>query len=190
MGYLEIPLVNAERAWAYGVQLKADNATASAVNPQWRLHSIRRFAKAAKWARFLESVCKVHADARTQLEAEAYAAFMSGTLLCEKEQWSEALPKLKRCIKVCEHLSLASEQAEAMMFRQQAQDLAPAIRECKYNLGTDFEDDEEERAEPAVSTPVASKELSELSYRGHSLVVQSEKVKGQLTKCMQSIGAV
>lgn len=183
--FLEFPLVCAERAWSYGVQLKSDNATANTWQPRWRLHSIRRFSKAVKWADFLENACKRHGDQRTQREAEAYASFMSGTLLLEKEEWAEALAKLQKCRKVCEHLALASEQAESQLFKEHARQLAPAIRECKYNLGLGYdEDDGEDVARTGKAT------LSEFCYRGHGLASPSEKVKAHLLKCLQLVGAI
>jgi len=188
MRFLEIPLVNAERAWSYGVQLKADNATASQHNPRWRLHSIGRFSKAVNWAQMLESVCKVHADARTQLEAEAYEAFLSGTYLLEKEEWSEALAKFMRCRRICEHLGLASGQ-ESALFKEKAQELAPPIRECRYNLGMGYDEDDQD--EGLAKTPTGRKgDLSELSYRGLDVTAPSEKIKGQLSKCLQLISAI
>mmetsp|Transcript_1425 Transcript_1425/g.3202 ORF Transcript_1425/g.3202 Transcript_1425/m.3202 type:complete len:575 (-) Transcript_1425:84-1808(-) len=188
MRFLEIHLVNAERSWSYGVQLKADNAAASATNPRWRHHSIQRFSKAVKFAHQLESVCKVHCDQRTQLEAEAYAAFLEGTYLLEKEEWSEALAKLLRCRRVCEHLGLASEQAEGALFKEKAQALAPLVRECKYNLGQDYDaDDGEQGAKPSSSV---RKDLSELSYRGQGLAIPSDKIKGKLLRCLQLVSAI
>merc|ERR1719277_2796557 len=134
MRFLEIPMVQAERAWSYGVQLKADNAAASVFNPQFRHHAVQRFAKAMKWAQMLEALCKVHGDQRSQLEAEAYTSFLEGTYLLEKEEWQEALSKLQRCKRVCEHLALASEQVDSTLFKSKALLLAPLVRECKYNL--------------------------------------------------------
>jgi len=182
--FIEFPLCCSERAWSYGVQLKADNATAGTWQPRWRLHSIRRFAKAMKWAEFLESVCKRHADQRTQREAEAYTAFMAGTLLMEKEEWEEALAKFQRCRKVCDTLALASEEDEKKIFKEHSASLGPGIRECKYHLGQDQDEDEE--------TPMqgARKELAGLKYRNHGLADPPEKIKVQLLKCLQLANAV
>jgi signal recognition particle subunit SRP68 len=188
--YLEFPLVCAERAWSYGVQLKSDNATAATWQPRWRLHSIRRFAKAVRWAEFLESVCKIHGDQRTQREAEAYTAFMAGTLLLEKEEWEQALAKFQRCRKVCEHLALASDQAESARFKAHANELAPAIRECKYNLGMGHDDADDADAATAKPGKGESKDLSGFAYRGHGLVSPPEKIKAQLLKCVQLAGAI
>lgn len=185
--YLQIPLMCAERSWAYGVQLKADNAAAAQMNARWRHHSISRLAKAVKWAQFLESVCKVHGDNRTQLEAEAYESFMSGTYLVEKEEWSEASAKLTRCRKVCEHLSLASEQAEAAIFKGKVQELVPLIRECRFNLGMGY-DDTDEGVPKASSAP--GQAVSDMNYRGHCLAIPSEKVNMKLARCLRLIDSI
>jgi len=187
--FLELLLVNAERSWSFGIQLKSDNATASQHNPRFRLHSIRRLSKAVKWAHKLEEACKVHADARTQLEAEAYFAFMDGTLLLEKEQWSDALTKIQRCKKLCEHLGLAAGQADGSLFKTKVQDLAPAIRECKYNLGQGYGDDEEGENAPTKSAR-GTQSTSDIKYRGKGLVIPSEKIKAQLTKCLNLVNDV
>lgn len=186
MRMMEIPLVNAERAWSYGVQLKADNATQAEFNHRWRHHSIRRFAKAVKWATLLDSVAKVHGDSRTQREAEAYLAFLSGTLFIEMEKYSEALTKLTRCKKVCEHLALASEQADAINFKTKVSELAPLIRESRYKLGLGYgADDDDEDAVKASSN--AQADLSDFRYRGRGVSVPSDKIKEKLLKCFQLV---
>jgi len=183
--FLEFPLVNAERAWSYAVQLKSDNAQASTWQPRWRLHSIRRFSKAVKWAEFLETACKRHGDERTQREAGAYSAFMAGTLMLEQEQWSEALEKFTRCRQVCEHLALASDQAEGIIFKEHSKELAPLIRECRYNLGMGQEEDDSEGA--AKVKGAVNKDLAEFCYRGHGLTSPPEKIKVKLDKCLKMV---
>mmetsp|Transcript_21804 Transcript_21804/g.49645 ORF Transcript_21804/g.49645 Transcript_21804/m.49645 type:complete len:600 (+) Transcript_21804:97-1896(+) len=186
--YIEYLLVNAERAWSYGVQIKADNAAQPSLNAAWRKHSISRFRKAAELAAQLESVCKAHADQRTQLEAEAYEAFMSGTHRLEKEEWSEALQKLQRCKRVCEHLSLASAQDEAVVFKTITQeDLAPAIRECRYALGMPFGEEGEEAAPAAAAS---QKDLSGWNFRGQALAAPGAKIKAKLVKSIQMVGSI
>lgn len=194
--FLEVPLVSAERAWSYGVQLKADNAAASATKPRWRHHSVNRFSKAVKWAKMLESLCKVHADQRTQLEAEAYAAFLEGVFLVEKEQWSEAMVKIVRCRKVCEYLSLATGPEESACLKARAQELAPLLRECKYNLGMpyDAEDPEGDVAgggeKSSGGALTGHQDPSDLSYRGHGSAIPSDKMKGKLLRCLQLVREV
>ena len=69
-----IPLVCAERAWAHAMELK----TASrGENARKRHHAIKRLSKAAAWAAQLASLAAARSDARTALEAEAYASWMA-----------------------------------------------------------------------------------------------------------------
>jgi len=183
MRFLEIPLVSAERAWSFAVQLKSDNATSASFNPRWRHHSIQRLSKAVRWARKLDEMCKVHADQRSQLEAETYLAFMEGIYLVEKEEYADALTKLRLCRRVCERLALASGPQDATLFKNKVQDLQPMLRECKYNLGMTYDEDGSDDGAPqAGSRP--QKDLSELKYRGQGLVSPSDKIKGKLLKCL------
>jgi len=180
--WLYVPLVLAERAWAFAVQLKADNAAAAAFNARWRHRSVQRFAKAAKYAEQVEAVCKVHCDQRTQLEAEAYAALLQGTWLLEREDWAEAKTKLMRCKKLCEHFSLAADQAEAVVFKEFLLELAPMLRECRYNLGEAEED--EDGGKVSIASPAAQGAKGDLMYRGHPVSMPSEKIKAKVTKCL------
>jgi hypothetical protein len=68
-----IPLVNAERAWAHAMELKA---LSRGENARKRHHAIKRLAKAASHAAQLASLAAARSDARTALEAEAYASWM------------------------------------------------------------------------------------------------------------------
>mmetsp|Transcript_94265 Transcript_94265/g.170263 ORF Transcript_94265/g.170263 Transcript_94265/m.170263 type:complete len:584 (-) Transcript_94265:120-1871(-) len=189
--FILVPLVRAERAWSYGVQLKSDNANATAPNPRWRHHAIQRFAKAVTWAKKLEAVCKVHCDPQTQLDAECYCALLEGTWLLEKEMWAEARAKLVRCRKLCEHLGTASDKAHASIYREQIQEIEPMLRECKYNLGDSYEDGEETQASKAEPRAKDAKDsLSGLSYRGHDLVIPSEKIKAKLLKCLEMVSSL
>jgi len=183
--WLYVPLVQAERDWAFGVQLKADNATAAAYNARWRRRSVKRFARAVAWAHQLQEVCKVHCDQRTQMDVEAYAAFLEGTCCLEKEMWSEAKTKLLRCKKLCDHLLLISDQADAGLFRNQIQELTPMLRECRYNLG-EAEDEDEKSKERSVTGGKGSQGTAELSYRGHAVSLSSEKVRKNLMKCLET----
>lgn len=61
--------------------------------PRKKFHMRRRLRKALQYADELSSLCKMSSacDARTKLECQAYAAFMRGTYLFEKDQWKEAM---------------------------------------------------------------------------------------------------
>ena len=86
--HLMIPLIRAERAWSYAMELK----TGAGTDPRKRSHMIRRLRKATVHASELVALCKLLGNAKTALEAEAYSCFMFGNFLAEQERdWSRAL---------------------------------------------------------------------------------------------------
>ena len=74
--HLYIPLVQAERAWSYAMQLK-DEARIDEIPPRVKFHIIRRFTKAVKWCNTLSSLSKNKVDSKTALEIEVCFFFFS-----------------------------------------------------------------------------------------------------------------
>jgi len=66
--FLMLPLIDAERAWAYAMQLKSEANT----EPRKRFHMISRLRKAVQHANTLDRLCNDSGmfDARTKLEVE------------------------------------------------------------------------------------------------------------------------
>jgi len=85
-------------------------------------------------------------------------------------------------------LALASDQAEGIIFKEHATGLATSIRECKYNLGMGYDDEDD--ADTDAKAGKGRKDLSGLSYRGHGLANPPEKIKAQLMKCLTLAGAI
>lgn len=56
--YLHIPLVLAERDWAYAMQLRQESNT----EPRKKFHLIQKLRKACVYALQLEELCKVSND--------------------------------------------------------------------------------------------------------------------------------
>merc|ERR1719193_2944856 len=191
MRWLQIPLVSAERAWSYGMQLKADNAIAATFSSKARRQSIRRFVKAAKWATVLESLSEAHAGRRTQLEAEAYAAFITAFLLVEREKWAEALEKILHCRKVSTLLSIASSAEESAFLSKRSEELIPLLQECKYHLEQQFDpDDPDGNSASAKKASKPRPTVSGLSHRGQDLATPSDEATSKLRRCLQLAGEV
>ena len=72
--HLLIPLYQAERAWAYAMQLK-DEAGAGEVPPRVYYHLVRRFKKAVSWCKILSSLSESKVDDKTALEIEVRELF-------------------------------------------------------------------------------------------------------------------
>ena len=128
---LMLPLFCAERAWAYAMQLKRDN---TAQEPRPHYHLLARLAKAVAWSEKLASLCAERTDQRTELEAKAYAAFMSGNLSLERELWAPALASFNSCVTICKELSRVSLAEQVHLYSQMVAEVEPSIRFCTYNL--------------------------------------------------------
>ena len=72
--YLELPLYQAERAWAFAMEMKEDMEALGQVT-RTRYHVNRRLAKAVKWGQQLLLWCNQVADSSTRLEAEVGLTF-------------------------------------------------------------------------------------------------------------------
>ena len=66
--FLLLPLIDAERAWAYAMQLKSEANT----EPRKRFHMISRLRKAVQHADALDRLCNESGvfDARSKLEVQ------------------------------------------------------------------------------------------------------------------------
>ncbi|CAH2037740.1 unnamed protein product, partial [Iphiclides podalirius] len=127
-----VPLLQAERAWAHAMQLRQEANT----EPRKKFHLVARLRKAYAHAQTLLQLCESGAcDARTQLEAGAYAAWLGGVLLLELQQWRAAADSLQRAQLVLENLSAALPDDERHVYRQKVEELKPSLRYCAYNIG-------------------------------------------------------
>lgn len=127
-----VPLLQAERAWAHAMQLRQESNT----EPRKRFHLVARLRKACGHAQTLlelseSGVC----DARTQLEAGAYSAWLLGVLLLELQNWRAAAESLTRAQLVLENLSAALPDEERALYKQKVEELKPSLRYCAYNIG-------------------------------------------------------
>jgi len=180
-GFLEYVCTLAERAWALGMQLKMDNAAASTFQPRWRHHSIQRMRRAATWARDLHRFCEAHGDARTQLHSACYLAYMEGLTHLERDEHEEALQKLIKCHKACDHLALAS--GDPVVFRAKVQELLPMERVCRFHLGIS------DTAQGESGKAVAQVATSELRYRGRFTVAPSQELTDRLRSSAQQVAS-
>jgi signal recognition particle subunit SRP68 len=131
--FLLIPLFQAERAWAYAMQLKQESTS----EPRKRFHLLNRLRKAIKYAKELERLSGLNkCDARTKLEAQGYASILNGQFFFETEKWEKSLNCFGLAKKIYEKLSAALEGDDAQTYYlQKVEEIVPNIRYCNYNLG-------------------------------------------------------
>ncbi|KAF5843512.1 hypothetical protein DUNSADRAFT_14428 [Dunaliella salina] len=101
-----------------------------------RRHLISRLAKASQYAREAARLVHKCCDARSALEAEAYALGMAGYVLLEKEvQWERALSRFMRAKRLYSGLAKVAADSDAQsLYLQQIESMEPAIRYCNYQI--------------------------------------------------------
>ncbi|TPX44642.1 hypothetical protein SeMB42_g04256 [Synchytrium endobioticum] len=114
LGHLEILLFQAERAWAYAMQLKGELAQ----EPR-RKHRAR---------------ARLRKDARTMLDVQAYATLMKGYVLFEEQRWQEALDKFAAARTIYEKLATVGTAGQEALGQAAVDAIDPSIRFCAYNL--------------------------------------------------------
>eukprot|EP00947_MAST-08B_sp_MAST-8B-sp1_P003481 g3481.t1 len=137
--HLQIPLVNAERAWSYAMELQQ----ASEEEPRKRHHQKRRLEKAAAWGVKLRDLCAVRADDRTALEAEAYSAWMSGTMMMQRDAWKEALAHFLTCKRIYEQLGVVATPVQRDLFAERVEELEHSIQYCEYTISVGAGEDDD-----------------------------------------------
>ncbi|ENN74858.1 hypothetical protein HUJ04_003091 [Dendroctonus ponderosae] len=130
--FLHIPLILSERCWAYAMQLKQESNT----EPRKKFHLIQKLRKACIYALQLDELCKMQrCDARTQLEAQAYVAWIHGSLQFELELWVKAAENLKKAQVIYEKLATTLSEEDQLPYKQRVEEIAPSLRYCAYNIG-------------------------------------------------------
>lgn len=195
--HLHIPLVTAERAWSYYMQLKFE----ANADPRKKFHMINRLRKAKKYADQLDALCAESArvDARTKLETKAYQCWLTGTLYFETQKWAEAQTMLTQAKTIYDSLSQAVGEEEGSLFRNKMEEITPSLRYCAYNIGdTSAKEDllsmrggsggveldsliSQTREQQAAT-------LQDVEWRGRKMAVKQEKVRIFLLAYQESGG--
>ncbi|GBG29906.1 Signal recognition particle subunit SRP68 [Hondaea fermentalgiana] len=207
--FLQLALVNAERAWGYAMQLKDENQR-DGEEPRKRLHLVRRLAKATRWSAKLRELCHEVADDRTTLEAEAYAAWMQGNLLLEKEWWKDAYLEFEKARNVYEQLSSIVEPELRELMQERIEDIEPALRYCKYNLSREegpgksqdalkqlqIEAEGSDLLQAKIkkvieeNRKIQAEQASTVSWRGHQVPVRSPALRVKLLEIRDQLSAL
>ncbi|XP_071952925.1 signal recognition particle subunit SRP68-like isoform X2 [Antedon mediterranea] len=187
--FLYLPLIHSERAWGHAMQLKQEANT----EPRKRFHLTARLCKAVKYAEELELLSRsAKCDARSKLEAQAYHAWMRGTLLFEREKWQESIEAFTTAKTIYEKLAEALNEEQRAIYLQRVEEIAPNIRYCAYNIGdeTAINDLMQMRVKSggemssnldillAQTREKQAATLSEVTWRGRTVPVKSEQIRG------------
>ncbi|XP_072382810.1 signal recognition particle subunit SRP68 [Diabrotica undecimpunctata] len=130
--FLHIPLILAERNWAYAMQLRQEANT----EPRKKFHLVQKMRKACVYALQLDELCKQdRCDVRTKLESQAYLAWIQGSLQFELQLWQQAAENLKKAQVIYEKISSTLPEEEQLPYKQRVEEISPSLRYCAYNIG-------------------------------------------------------
>ncbi|XP_050223552.1 uncharacterized protein LOC126673444 isoform X1 [Mercurialis annua] len=131
--FLHLVLYSAERAWSHAMEKRQ---LPDGPNARQRIYLIGRLRKAAQWANLFSQLCVIKGDSRTSLEAEAYAAYMNGSLLFEQDRnWETALKNFLSARAVYEELGKYGDLENQVLCRERVEELEPSIRYCRHKIG-------------------------------------------------------
>lgn len=172
---LELPLLQAERCWAYSMQLKEE-----AIQDNRKKFSLRnKLRKAAAYSIAFEHIMEVcgRCDARTQLEVQGYSAWLQGTVLFElgdwTQQWDTPLVFFNKALAIYSKLRAAVSEEEAKVIANLVAEMEVQLRYCRHQLGD----------ASATSSLLAMTDDSGLGHKLDTLVSQTkEKQASTLTE--------
>merc|ERR1711865_431550 len=144
--FLLLPLFYAERAWSYAQQAKQEISNrVERGQPAQRRHSLTLLAKAVKWSQHLKALCDARGTSPTALEADAYASWMSGNLLLEKDDWRGAKDAFARAQGIYTELAKIGTTHDKELYERRLEEIVPVSRLCdhemKLSAGTATADD-------------------------------------------------
>ncbi|XP_055297959.1 signal recognition particle subunit SRP68 [Sitodiplosis mosellana] len=137
--FLYLPLMLAERAWSYAMQLRQEANT----EPRKRFHLVNKLRRACIYSLQLQELCSQshRLDDKTKLEVEAYVACMHGNLHFELGLWQLAAENFKKSQIIYENLvkviqATSANEEVCDLYRSKIEELKPNLRYCAYNLGS------------------------------------------------------
>merc|ERR1719412_1667334 len=134
--HLQLPVMAAERAWAYAMQLKFEMNS----EPRKKYHMQNRLRKAKRYAEQLVQLVMAEGapvDARTKLEAQAYCVWMTGLLNFELSDWIGPKTALTDARDIYEKLANITSVDDSAVYRSRMDEIVPSLRYCAYNIGGD-----------------------------------------------------
>lgn len=180
------------------MQLKQEANT----EPRKKFHLTSRLRKAARVTTELEMLCESpRCDARTKLEAQAYAAWMHGLLQFEGKDWASAMEFFHKAQMIYEKLASALNEDEKMLYQQRVDEITPNVRYCAYNIGDESAIQDLKKMRRNIGQDVLAENLdmlisqtmekqaatlSEVTWRGRTIPVKHEKVRVFLLNVQES----
>ncbi|CBQ70563.1 conserved hypothetical protein [Sporisorium reilianum SRZ2] len=158
-------LFEAERAWAYSQELRAD-AFDDESNPQLRKRGISRLRRAEQWSHSLHQLVQALSarfDIFARAETAAYLLIIKSTTAFDRSQWDKALQILSVTRNLLNAIATNSPTSRAEALANSFVDAGEAqMRYSAYQLGNS-EQDMDQIAASTATTEVCQQVLPEYS---------------------------
>merc|ERR1712000_2587 len=202
--HLLIALMLTERAWSYGMQLKddiqeaRDDGNDEKPIDRWTLHMKSRLRKAVSYANQFLNLIKNHGTEQTLVEAEAYVAFINGSLNIATNDWKNALKNYSKTSSILNQLITIKQ---SIGLQRRLNDTQILVEFCAHRL-TSTGIDPKSITSDLSSSPQLKKALenakilakeaenssnnsTNISYRNISLSFQLPKIDSKLKDCLE-----
>lgn len=121
------------------------------------------------------------------MEAQAYKAWIHGTLQFELQAWTSAAENLKKAQVVYEKLASTLPDDEQGPYKQRVDEISPSLRYCAYNIGDEkVVNILELRGQGLLETldtltlqakEKRAEEIMEVKWQGMKIIIRNEKIK-------------
>lgn len=200
--FLHIPLLQAERAWSYYMQLK-HLVDETAHGSRKLFHSRSRLRKAAAHAHVLRELACTPGlcDPRTELEATAYADWLQGCLAFEMERWDEAMDKLQRARFIYERLASLCDPGHRTLYTQRIDEIDANVKFSAFSKSGSAGLEDLLKMQQAARVGALAEELaskidlavahtrqaqsglvSEITWHGQTIAIKNEKLREHLQR--------
>mmetsp|Transcript_26092 Transcript_26092/g.38598 ORF Transcript_26092/g.38598 Transcript_26092/m.38598 type:complete len:544 (-) Transcript_26092:104-1735(-) len=190
--FLLVVLVDAERAWAHSNELKAllhehlpkSHQRSKSTASNLRKHALRRLRRAKQLAVEFKDLCEKFSDEGTKQEACAYAAWMSGNLALEVNEWKVAYDEFHTAISLCLKLAQQENDLEISdIFAFRANNvLKPLLKYCQYELKESGGHLSQILEDSVIDSDERESAASSLIYRGQTVGIGNKDLKVLLLK--------
>jgi len=128
--FLLIILLQAERAWAHGMEKKYQHQISK------RHLYLKKFHRSWKLADELCNLSKLNSSTETILECQAYRAHLKGNWYLEKNDWLHAALEYHETIQICKTLaSTVNDSYSQEVFKTRVEQvIEPVLKFCRYEL--------------------------------------------------------
>ncbi|KAJ1821134.1 signal recognition particle subunit srp68 [Coemansia sp. RSA 2598] len=130
--HIEILVLEAERAWAYAMDLR--ELYSRTEEPRQRYHLIRRLRAACKAGEQLAAIADGVCDKRTSLACYAYWLQIRAQLCFELEEWQNALDCAVFCCVISKQLGATGSSQQQALAHAVIENLDPIVRLAAYQV--------------------------------------------------------